>query len=231
MHSHISHLFALIELAVARGITKLYIHVITDGRDTLPKSGAEFIKSLQDKLLYNGIGKIASISGRNWTMDRNQNWDRTEKAYKALLGTAPLQSQDVMEVVKNSYEKNISDEFIEPTTLVDEKGAPVGPMQDGDTIVFFNFREDRACQITKALTLDDFPGFSRGRKLNLLEFVSMTEYEDNLSTKVVFPPQKIINPLGKILSDNKKQQLRIAETEKYAHVTYFFNGGREEPFP
>lgn len=231
VHSHIDHLYALIEMAASRGVDKLFIQAITDGRDTLPQAGAEFIQSLQERLSDSRVGKIASIGGRNWAMDRNNNWDRIEKGYKAMLGTAPEKSKDALEVIKFAYQKKLSDEYIEPTTIVDEQGKPVGPIQEGDTVIFFNYREDRARQITKAFVIDNFDGFNRGNKIPNLDFITMVEYENNLPAQVTFPPQKITTSLGKILSENGKTQMHIAETEKYAHVTYFFNGGKEEAYP
>lgn len=231
VHSHLDHLFALLELAVNRGVTKIFIHAITDGRDTSPKEGAEFIGALQEKLTSLGIGKIASISGRNWTMDRNQNWDRTQKGYEAIVGTAKLTAKDALETVRISYQRNVGDEFIESTTIVDEQGKPVGPIQEGDSVIFFNFREDRARQLTKAFVTEDFKDFPRPNFIKNLEFVTMVEYETGLPVKVAFPPQKITSCLAKIISENNKTQLHIAETEKYAHVTYFFNGGKEEAYP
>lgn len=231
VHSHMDHLFALLETVVNRGVTKLFIHAMTDGRDTLANAGAEFIQSLQEKLNELRVGKIATIGGRNWGMDRNNNWDRVEKEYKVMLGTGPEKAKDALEVIKNSYQRNITDEFIEPTVIVDEGGNPVGPVQEGDTIIFFNYREDRAREITKAFVLDNFDGFDRGPKIANLTFLTMVEYEAGLPVQVIFPPQKITTSLGKILSENGKTQFHIAETEKYAHVTYFFNGGKEDPYP
>lgn len=231
VHSHIDHLFALIELAVSRGVKKMFVHAITDGRDTSPKAGLGFIKSLQDKLQSAGVGKIASIAGRNWTMDRNQNWDRIKKGYDAIFGTYENKAYDPLEVISSSYQRNVGDEFIEPTVIVDGSGNPVGPVCDGDSIIFFNYREDRARQITKAIVSNDFSEFERPRFAKDLEFVSMIEYEEGSPAKVAFPPQTITTSLGKIISENGKKQLRMAETEKYAHVTYFFNGGLEEAFP
>ena len=231
VHSHLDHVFALLEMAASRGVSKLFVQAITDGRDTAPNAGAGFIKSLQEKMSGIRLGKIASIGGRNWGMDRNNNWDRIEKAYKSMVGTAPEKAKDPLEVIRTAYERNLSDEFIEPTVIVDEQGNPVGPVQEGDSVIFFNFREDRARQLTKCFSLDDFKDFNRGPKIQNLEFTTMVEYETGLPVKVVFPPQKIITSLGKILAENHRTQLHIAETEKYAHVTYFFNGGKEETFP
>ena len=231
VHSHMDHLFALIELAASRGITKLFIHAITDGRDTSPREGTEFIGALQEKISSVGMGAIASISGRNWTMDRNQNWDRTQKGYDAIIGTSKTTARNALEIVKAAYQKNVGDEFIESTTIVDEQGKPIGPVQEGDSVIFFNFREDRARQLTKAFVVEDFKGFARPNKIKNLEFVTMVEYEIGLPVNVAFPPQKITSCLAKIISVYHKNQLHLAETEKYAHVTYFFNGGKEEAYP
>lgn len=231
VHSHIDHLFALLEMAVNRGISKIFIQAITDGRDTSPKQGAEFINALQNKLAALGIGKIASVAGRNWPMDRNQNWDRVQKGYEAMTGTAKITARDPLEIVRTSYQKNVGDEFIEPTTIVDEQGKPIGPIREGDSVIFFNFREDRARQLTKAFTRENFNNFPRQNQIKNLDFVTMVEYEEGLPVKVAFPPQKITSCLAKIISEKGKTQFHIAETEKYAHVTYFFNGGKEEAYP
>jgi 2,3-bisphosphoglycerate-independent phosphoglycerate mutase len=230
VHSHLDHLFALLELAASRGITKLFVHAITDGRDTSPKEGAEFITALQEKLTDLGLGKIASISGRNWPMDRNQNWDRVQKGYEAIIGTSKTTAKDPLETIRISYQRNLSDEYIESTTIVDEQGKPVGPVQEGDSVIFFNFREDRARQLTKAFVEENFTGFTRSNFIKNLEFITMVEYEAGLPVKVAFPPQKITSCLAKLISEYGKTQLHIAETEKYAHVTYFFNGGKEEAY-
>lgn len=231
VHAHIDHLFALVEMAVGNGIEKIFIHAFTDGRDTLPKSGEGFVESLKEKLEEIGHGKIASLGGRYYAMDRNQNWDRVEKGYKAMLGVSERKVVDPLEAVRDSYRKNVTDEFIEPVVVVDEKGEPVGPIRPGDGIIFFNYREDRARQIAKVFCEDDFSGFARGEKIKDLFFTSTIKYDDNLISEVAFPPQKVVNPLSKVISDTGKKQFHIAETEKYAHVTYFFNGGREEAFP
>ncbi|MBM3256311.1 MAG: 2,3-bisphosphoglycerate-independent phosphoglycerate mutase [Candidatus Moranbacteria bacterium] len=231
VHSHIDHLFALMEMAASKGLKNIFIHAITDGRDTLPNEGITHIRALQEKIISIGAGKIASIAGRNWAMDRNNNWDRVEKAYRVLTGEGKLRAADPMQVIAAAYQNKVSDEFIEPTVIVDEHDSPVGSIREGDSVIFFNFREDRAREITKALVLENFNGFPRGAHPKNLVFAAMVEYEEGLPVKVAFPPQKITNPLAKILSQKGKNQLHIAETEKYAHVTYFFNGGREEPFP
>jgi len=230
VHSHIDHIFALLELAVSRGIDKLFVQVITDGRDTLPKAGIEFVSALHEKMKELGVGAIASIGGRNWAMDRNNNWDRIEKAYKVIIGESSEKAGDPLEVVQAAYKKDVGDEYIEPTIITDKQGEPIGPIKEGDSVIFFNFREDRARQLTKAFVQENFQDFSR-KKIGNLNFVTMVEYEPDLPLQVAFPPQKITTSLGKILAENGKTQLHVAETEKYAHVTYFFNGGKEEPFP
>ena len=231
VHSQIDHLFALMEVANLKSINKLFIHIFTDGRDTPPNESIKYVKLLQEKIASLGIGKIASIGGRNWAMDRNQNWDRVAKGYRALVGESENKTKDPAEAISSAYQKKIGDEFIEPTVIVDEQGVPVGPIQDGDSVIFFNFREDRAREITEAFVQESFAGFKRSKELHDLCFVTMVEYDKNLPVKVIFSPQKISNPLAKILANERKTQLHMAETEKYAHVTYFFNGGREEIFP
>lgn len=228
VHSYSEHLYALIEMASIQRIENLYLHIITDGRDSSPTCGTKVIKMLQDKLKIKGVGKIATVCGRNWTMDRNNNWERIEKAYKMMTQGEGEHITDPIKYLQDSYAKGITDEYIEPGVLT-ENGKPVALVQDGDTVIFFNFREDRARQITKAFVLPEFDGFKREKRLKI-DFVTMTEYEKDLPVSVAFPPEKIENGLGEILSQNRKKQMRIAETEKYAHVTYFFNGGKEEPW-
>jgi len=230
VHSSMEHLYALVEMAKARKIEKVFIHAFTDGRDSPPTSGVETIKKLQNKLKEYGTGKLASLCGRNWAMDRNNNWDRTEKAYSMLTEGKGKQIKSPINYLQESYSKNVTDEYIDPAIIVDENNHPLATIQDGDSVVFFNFREDRARQITKAFVLPDFKEFKRDKKLSL-EFATMVEYEKGLPASVIFPPEEVKNCLGKILSQNKIKQLRISETEKYAHVTYFFNGGKEDPFP
>ena len=231
VHSHVDHLFALIEMAISQGVSKIFIHAFTDGRDTSPNSAEGFVEMLQEKLKEMGKGQIASIGGRYYGMDRNKSFDRIEKAYKSMIGTSEKKATDPLAVIKESYNQNVTDEFIEPTVLVDEKGEPVGPVRAGDAIIFFNFREDRARQIAKAFTQEDFSDFPRGEKIKDLLFISTVDYDESLGLEVAFPPQRVVNPLSKVISDTGKTQFHIAETEKYAHVTYFFNGGREEAFP
>lgn len=228
VHSYTEHLYALIEMAKQNDIANLYIHVFTDGRDSAPTSGTKSINDLQARLAMLEVGKIASLCGRNWAMDRNNNWDRIEKAYRLLTEGKGIQSDDPIQALQNSYAKDITDEYIEPTVIM-ENGNPVTTIKNGDSVIFFNFREDRARELTKAFVLPGFSDFSRER-LDL-EFVTMTEYEKDLPVSIAFPPEIPRNGLGEILSKQNLKQLRISETEKYAHVTYFFNGGKEEPWP
>ncbi|MCD6149162.1 2,3-bisphosphoglycerate-independent phosphoglycerate mutase [bacterium] len=230
VHSSMEHLYALIEMVKAQKIEKVFIHAFTDGRDSPPTSGVETIKKLQNKLKGYGAGKLATLCGRNWAMDRNNNWDRTEKAYSMLTKGKGEQIKNPINYLQESYSKNITDEYMNPAVIIDKDNRPLTTIQDGDSVIFFNFREDRARQLTKAFVMPDFKEFKRDKKLSV-EFATMVEYEKGLPVSVIFPPEKVKNCLGKILSQNKIKQLRISETEKYAHVTYFFNGGKEDPFP
>jgi len=229
VHSYIDHVYALLELARNQKVEKLFLHIFTDGRDSAPNSGIDSIQELQKRMAAFGTGKIATLCGRYFAMDRNNNWDRVEKAYNLMTKGAGNQITDPLAYLKKSYEKKIYDEFIEPAVVVEE-GAPIGLIKDNDSVIFFNFREDRARQITEAFVLPGFMKFKR-EMLQNIEFVTMVQYEEGLPATVAFKPIGIKDPLGKILSDNNLSQLRIAETEKFAHVTYFFNGGSEEAFP
>jgi len=229
VHSHKEHLFALLEMAKNRKIEKVYIHAFTDGRDSPPNAGTKTIKELQDKIKVYGIGKIATLCGRNWAMDRNNNWDRVEKAYNLLTEGKGEKVQDPVKYLQDSYAKEITDEYIEPAVIIENQEAPV-VIKDNDSVIFFNYREDRARELTKAFVLPSFKKFKRDKLLKI-EFVTLTEYEKDLPVQVAFPPEEINGGLGEVLSKKKVKQLRLAETEKYAHVTYFFNGGKEEPWP
>ncbi|PIR73822.1 MAG: 2,3-bisphosphoglycerate-independent phosphoglycerate mutase [Candidatus Moranbacteria bacterium CG10_big_fil_rev_8_21_14_0_10_35_21] len=229
VHSYIDHLYALLEMAKKEQVEKVYIHAFTDGRDSSPNAGAELLQKVTKKAQQTGVGKIASVCGRYFGMDRNNNWDRTQKAYNLLTQGKGETITSPADYLRASYKKEIFDEHIEPA-VVTENGKPVAIIQENDSLIFFNFREDRARQITQAFMAPDFSGFKREPIKNLY-FVAMVQYEENLKTNVAFPPVKITESLGSILSDNHKKQLRIAETEKFAHVTYFFNGGDEKTFP
>ena len=225
VHSHIRHLFALLELARKKGLTKVYIHGFLDGRDVPPTSGKDFVETLQKKLSELGIGAVASLGGRYYGMDRDKRWDRVERHYNAIVrGTAPIKS-DPVAAVEESYEAGITDEFMEPVQF--EHGAQI---QNGDSVIFFNFRPDRAREMTSAITERDFYGFER-EPLSVT-FVCMAQYDAEFkNVSVAYPPETIDQTLGKVLSEHGLRQLRIAETEKYAHVTFFFNGGVEHADP
>ena len=228
VHSHRDHILALLRLAKNEGMDEVYLHVFTDGRDSAPTAGTQQIKELLREMRLVGIGKIASLSGRNFAMDRNNNWDRIEKTYAMLTAGQGNTATDPLEALELSYTQNIMDEYIEPTVIV-EADKPTALIEEKDAVIFFNFREDRSRELAKAFVMPDFDGFSR--KLLDLHFVTFTEYERGLPVQIAFPPEDIEHSLGETLSLNGKKQLRIAETEKYAHVTYFFNGGKEKPFP
>ncbi len=223
VHSHINHLIGLIKWASESGISKLAIHVITDGRDTPSQSAPKYLKQIEEGISKFKVGEIASICGRYWIMDRNQLWDRTEKAFLNLTDpNKTLENTTPLEYLKNSYEKNITDEFLEPARLSNKI------LEDGDYLISFNFRPDRARQIVKALSDKDFKEFERPNnpKINIVTF---TQYEASLPVKVAFPPESLNNFIGQIVSEHGLKQYRTAETEKYPHVTYFFNGGVEIP--
>lgn len=230
VHSYPDHLYALLELAHQQKIKDVFVHVFTDGRDSSNTSGKDSMEELQERMKKIGTGKIASLVGRFFAMDRNNNWDRIEKAYDLMVNGEGEKIENPVEYLKESYKKEIFDEYIEPAVVV-ENGEPIGKIRDNDSVIFFNFREDRARQITKAFILPGFMKFKREQFLKNLEFVTMVQYEEDLPVHVAFPPNVITNCLGKVLSQEKMSQMRIAETEKFAHVTYFFNGGQETAFP
>ena len=228
VHSHITHIFGTIEMAKKFGLKKVYIHPFLDGRDTPPESAADFMQQLVDKMTEIGVGEVATISGRYWAMDRDNNWDREEKAYLAMTKGEGVKETDPVEAVKNSYANGKTDEFMLPT-VIEKDGTPVATIKDGDSIIFCNFRPDRARQITRAFCADDFNGFDREKKLDVV-MVCFTEYDVTIPNKLVaFKKVEVKNTFGEYLAANHLKQARIAETEKYAHVTFFFNGGVEEP--
>ena len=228
VHSHITHIFGTIEMAKKLGLKKVYIHPFLDGRDTPPESAADFMQQLVDKMAEIGVGEVATISGRYWAMDRDNNWDREEKAYLAMTKGEGVKETDPVEAVKNSYANGKTDEFMLPT-VIEKDGTPVATIKDGDSIIFCNFRPDRARQITRAFCADDFNGFDREKKLDVV-MVCFTEYDVTIPNKLVaFKKVEVKNTFGEYLAANHLKQARIAETEKYAHVTFFFNGGVEEP--
>ena len=227
VHSHINHLFALLDLANKLNFKNVFIHMITDGRDTPPKIALEDLKSLEAKISQTGIGKIASIMGRYFAMDRDKHWDRVQKAYEAMFNPTALSKNTAEIAISEAYNAGQTDEFIEPIVIA---GTP--RIKNGDSIVFFNYRSDRAKQLTDAIVYKAFKGFRRNVLLNNFYFCSFTSYgnEPSPNVKVAFFAEKVNNPLGKIIADNNLGQLHLAETEKYAHVTYFFNAGQEKPF-
>lgn len=228
VHSHSSHLYGLLEMAAAKGLTEVYVHCFLDGRDVGPATGLGFVQELEDRLQQIGIGRIATVSGRYYAMDRDNRWERVEKAYRAMTYGAGETAASAVEAVQQSYEKGETDEFVLPT-VVQADGKPVATIGRGDGVIFFNFRGDRAREITKAFVNKEFDGFARDYLS--VNYVAMTQYEDGLDMTVAFPPQDLQNTLGQVLAANQVKQFRVAETEKYAHVTFFFNGGVEEPNP
>ncbi|KGP76205.1 phosphoglyceromutase [Desulfosporosinus sp. Tol-M] len=230
VHSHIAHLFALLEMAKEQGLEEVYIHVILDGRDVLPQSAKQYITQLEQKTMNLGFGKIASVSGRYYVMDRDRRWERLEKGYQALALGEGKCAAGALAALESSYDLRVTDEFVLPTVIVNENGKPVGPIQEGDSVLFFNFRADRAREITHAFVDEEFSGFACPIHPRV-HFVCMTQYEDTIGAPIAFPQQNLNNTLGEVLSQHGLKQLRIAETEKYAHVTFFFNGGIEESDP
>ncbi|MDD9303908.1 MAG: 2,3-bisphosphoglycerate-independent phosphoglycerate mutase [Desulfobacter sp.] len=229
VHSHISHLFALMDMAKAIGIQNLYIHPILDGRDTSPRSGISFIRQVQEKIKALGLGKIATLAGRFWAMDRDTRWDRVQNAYDLYTQGKGIFSagQNPVDLVQKAYDRDETDEFIKPIFLGKKNE---GVIQDHDGVIFFNFRADRAKEITRTFTQKEFTEFNRQTCPDLSAFVCMTQYDETFNLDSAFGPQHLTGILGETLSKNKMTQLRIAETEKYAHVTYFFNGGDEAVF-
>jgi 2,3-bisphosphoglycerate-independent phosphoglycerate mutase len=228
VHSHIYHLKALIDVCKKEGLTEVFIHAFTDGRDCDPKSGLGFITELQAHL-NDSVGKIASISGRYYAMDRDKRWERIKLAYDALVNGVGDKATDAIAAVENSYEKNVTDEFIKPTVIVAEDQQPLATINNGDVAICFNFRTDRCREITQVLTQMDLP--DHGMKKLSLHYTTMTEYDQTYyNVNVVFDTDNLNNTLGEILQQHGLKQIRIAETEKYPHVTFFFSGGREKPF-
>ncbi|MBN2808746.1 MAG: 2,3-bisphosphoglycerate-independent phosphoglycerate mutase [Deltaproteobacteria bacterium] len=230
VHSHQDHLEALLQLAAERGLERVYVHAFLDGRDTPPASGLKYVRRLQAFLQKLGCGRIASLGGRFYGMDRDQRWDRVERCWRTLVLGEGERFSDAAQAVESSYAHQVFDEFVEPL-LITAEGQELPLIREGDALIFFNFRGDRAREITMALTADDFQGFARPYFPRLGVYVCMTEYDADFALPVLFPPEKLPDVLGEVIADNGLSQLRIAETEKYAHVTFFFNGGREEPFP
>ena len=228
VHSHMEHLFGLLEMAKRHGLKDVYVHAFLDGRDEPPTSAAGFMKTTCEKMQEIGVGKIATISGRYYAMDRDKNWDRVQKAYNVLTKAEGEKAESACAGIQASYDKEVNDEFVVPF-YVEKDGKPVATIQDGDSVIFFNFRPDRAREITRAFCDEGFTGFAREKKLDLT-FVCFTDYDETIGNKLIaFKKEEIKNTFGEFLAAHHMTQARIAETEKYAHVTFFFNGGVEEP--
>ncbi|MFC1827697.1 2,3-bisphosphoglycerate-independent phosphoglycerate mutase [Thermodesulfobacteriota bacterium] len=231
VHSHINHLFALLKMAAGHGLTKVYIHAFMDGRDTPPSSGINYISQLQNELDRIGTGRLASISGRFYAMDRDKRWKRIQIAWQALVDGQGTVATDPVQAVQDAYDRGETDEFIRPIILLDEKNQPVATVKDNDIVLMFNFRADRVRELTHVFTDDRWQEFELSNRPKLSEYVTFTQYDKQFTLPIVFPPVSMDHILAEEVSSHGLRQLRIAETEKYAHVTYFFNGGREEPFP
>lgn len=229
VHSHETHLYALVELAKRQGITEVFVHALMDGRDTPPQSGAEYLQRLEKELARIGVGKIATVMGRYYAMDRDNRWERVEKAYRAMVQGEGNPFPSAAAAIETSYGNGVVDEFVVPSVIVAD-GAPVGKISDGDAFIFFNFRSDRAREITRTFTDSAFTGFTREVWPKLSSYVCLTTYDETFGLPVAFGPDELTNIFPEVIANAGLTQLRIAETEKYAHVTFFFNGGRETPF-
>lgn len=232
VHSHIQHMYALLKMAAEKGVEKVYVHGFLDGRDVGPQTAPTYVKETLEKMKEYGVGEFATISGRYYSMDRDKRWERVEKSYRAMVyGEGPTYS-DPLELIEDSYKNGIYDEFVLPSVITKENGEPVATIQENDAVIFYNFRPDRAIQISNTFTNKDFRSFDRGPKHpDHLYFVCMTHFSETVDGYVAFKPTNLDNTLGEVLSQNGLQQLRIAETEKYPHVTFFMSGGREAEFP
>jgi 2,3-bisphosphoglycerate-independent phosphoglycerate mutase len=231
VHSHISHLFALLDMAAREKMYNVFIHAFLDGRDVPPTNAKEYFVELEQKLGELGFGAVATVIGRYYAMDRDRRWERTERAFNALVYGEGIPAATPLEAVERGYSRGENDEFIQPTVITGSTGAATGSIKSGDSVIFFNFRPDRARQITRAFTDRDFSDFTRKKGWPGVHFTCMTLYDINIDAPVAFGPHDLNNTLGEVLSKNGIRQLRLAETEKYAHVTFFFNGGMEEPNP
>ena len=229
VHSHINHLKTIIDCCKSESLDRVFVHAFTDGRDTDPKSGVRFIKNLQDHLDSTGIGKIASVSGRYYAMDRDKRWERVKLAYEALVHGRGGNGNSALQIIEKSYIQDITDEFIKPSVVLDSNGNPLAKISSGDVVICFNFRTDRCREITEVLTKEDFP--EQGMKKLSLDYTTMTEYDHHFKdVHVMFENDDLKMTLGEVAAKNMLTQIRIAETEKYPHVTFFFSGGREIPF-
>jgi len=228
VHSHLDHLEALLQLACRQGLPRVYLHAFLDGRDVPPASALTYITSIESTMRQLGTGQIATVMGRYYAMDRDKRWDRNQRAFEAMVEGKGLKVRSAREAIEESYRSQVTDEFMEPAIVADDRGVPLGLVHDGDGIIFFNFRADRARQITRAFVDQEFKGFERAYRPETY-YVCFTQYDVTIKAPVAFMPQNLRNTLGEYLSHQGLRQLRIAETEKYAHVTFFFNGGVEEP--
>ena len=228
VHSHISHIYGLLEMAKKNGVSNVYVHAFLDGRDTPPASAKDFVARLEDKMAEIGVGKVASLAGRYYAMDRDNNWDRVKEAYLSLTTGEGKSADNAVKALEESYAVDVTDEFVVPTVIT-ENGKPLSVVKPDDSVIFFNFRPDRAREITRAFCDEGFTGFAREKKLDLT-FVCFTDYDETIGNKLIaFKKEEIKNTFGEFLAAHHMTQARIAETEKYAHVTFFFNGGVEEP--
>src|SRR5699024_4983655 len=231
VHSHIDHLFALLELAKKKNFENVFVHAFLDGRDVGPQTALTYIKQTESKMKEIGVGKIATISGRYYAMDRDQRWDRVKEAYDALVYGDGKKSTNAQQIVRESYEQGIHDEFVHPSVIVDETNEPVATINDEDSIIFYNFRPDRAIQLSQTFTDDSFTHFDRGALApKNVDFVMLTNFSETIDGFVAYEPTHLTNTVGEVLSKAGKRQLRMAETEKYPHVTFFMSGGKEEAF-
>ena len=229
VHSHNTHIYGLLELAKRQGLSKVFVHCFLDGRDTPPASGADYVAALEEKMKEIGVGEVGMVSGRYYAMDRDNRWERVEKAYRALTRGEGVQARSAVDAIRASYEEGITDEFVLPTVIIREDGTPKGLIREGDSIIFYNFRPDRAREITRVFCCDDFDGFDRGPRVKTT-YVCFTNYDVTIPNKTIaFDKVEITNTFGEYLAERHLKQARIAETEKYAHVTFFFNGGVEAP--
>ncbi|AGL03540.1 2,3-bisphosphoglycerate-independent phosphoglycerate mutase [Desulfoscipio gibsoniae] len=229
VHSHIEHLYALLELARDQGLSRVFVHAFLDGRDVPPANARDYIVPLVERMRKIETGQVATVMGRYYAMDRDRRWERTKDAYYAMVRGEGYRASSALDALEQAYGRQETDEFVKPTVVVDGQGNPVGRVADGDAIIFFNFRPDRARQITRAFVDEDFDGFERPADRPGVHYVCMTQYDKTINAPVTYRPQVLVNTLGEVISYYNLKQLRLAETEKYAHVTFFFNGGVEKP--
>jgi len=229
VHSLQDHLYALLDMAKAQNLSRVFVHACLDGRDTPPQSAVHYMTALKEAMQRRGIGAVATVMGRYYGMDRDQRWERTEKAYQAMVYGQGREATDAVEAIERSYSEGVTDEFVVPVVLCRTDGSPVGPIQDGDVVVCFNFRADRVRQMTRALTERRFTGFPRPQRPEV-HYTCLTHYSPDFDLPVAFPPQSLDHILAEVFAQHGIHNLRVAETEKYAHVTYFFNGGVEAPY-